>query len=388
MRDVAITGVGVVSPLGHSLAELTRRVAAGEVAAGDAAGVQVADIPLAVLPAAARVRSGRLDRVCRLALAAAYLAVDDARLSLPLVRPERVGLSLGTGLGCLLSDAEFYEKVVVQGAAAASPRVFAYTVSSAAAGEISIALGIRGPNATAHMGWTTAGIGALGYAADLIRLGKADIVLAGGVDANGAALSEALRDMGLIKQRPAARPFLDSIPGVRPSEGAMVAVLEGAETAAARGARTYARLAGHAAGFEPSLTRPLRDPAGVAAVLRRAVEVAGVGRPAVVFASPHGTPLDAVERDALRAALGDQAVPVIAPKAALGETFGAGGALATALAIGLRVGPTVLAPGVALDLAGHAWPSAALGSGPALVSAVCYTGSVAALVVEEKGLRG
>jgi 3-oxoacyl-(acyl-carrier-protein) synthase len=92
VREVAITGVGVVSPLGHSLVELTARVTAGEVAAGDAAGVQIGDIPLAILPAAAQVRSGRLDRVCRLALAAAFLAVDDARLPLPLARPERVGL--------------------------------------------------------------------------------------------------------------------------------------------------------------------------------------------------------------------------------------------------------------------------------------------------------
>lgn len=380
MHEVAITGIGVVSPLGHSLTELTGRVAAGAHAAGGADGIQVDDIPLAVVPAAAHARLGRLDRVCRLALAAAYLAVDDARLVLPLAAPERVGLSLGTGLGCLLSDAEFYQKVIAQGAAAASPQAFAYTVSSAAAGEISIALGIRGPNITSHMGLAAAGAGALGYAADLIHLGKADVVLAGGVDANGAMLAGALRDMGLVKRATSARPFRDTLPGVRLSEGAMIAVLERSETAAARGARVYARLAGHAAGFEPTLTRAVREPAGVTAVLRRALAAAGVAVPGVVLASAHGTPIDAVERDALRAVLGNGDTPIIAPKAALGETFGAGGALAAALAVGLLASPTPLAAGVALDLTGAPRLPVVV-RGPALVNAVCYTGSVAALVV-------
>src|SRR6187397_2537119 len=142
MADVVITGFGVVSPLGHSAPELARRVAAGERAAADANGVRIGEIPLDAVPPAARTRIGRLDRLCRLALTASFLAIDDAGLALPLERPERVGLVFGTGLGCLLSNAEFYEKVVAHGAAAASPRVFAYTVSSAAAGEVTIALGI------------------------------------------------------------------------------------------------------------------------------------------------------------------------------------------------------------------------------------------------------
>jgi 3-oxoacyl-[acyl-carrier-protein] synthase II len=126
-------------------------------------------IPLDAVPADKRARVGRLDRVCRLTLAAAFLALDDAGLQIPAtVAADRVGLSVGTALGCLLSDAEFYERVVEQGPAAASPRLFAYTVSSAAAGEVSTVLGIHGPNSTAHMG-LAAGAGAIGYGLDLIR---------------------------------------------------------------------------------------------------------------------------------------------------------------------------------------------------------------------------
>jgi 3-oxoacyl-[acyl-carrier-protein] synthase II len=351
--DVVVTGFGVVSPLGHSARELARRVAAGERAIGDADGVRIAQIPLEVVPAAARTRLGRLDRVCRLALAASFLAVDDAGLARPLAAPERAGLVFGTGLGCLLSDAEFYEKVVADGAAAASPRVFAYTVSSAAAGEVTIALGLHGPNTTVHMG-LAAGAGALGHAADLIRLGRADVVLAGGMDAHDAPLTAALRDMRLLKPPEQARPFTDAVPGLWPSEGAAVAVVERAAHAAARGARVRAHLRAHAEGFEPTLVTRAPGAEGLAATLRRALR--DQAPPDLVLVSAHGTALDAVERAALDAA-GLGGVPVLAPKAQLGDAYGASSALAVAMA------PFLDAERV-------------------LVSAVCPAGSIGAALVE------
>lgn len=365
MTGVLITGLGVVSPLGHSVGELTRRLAAGERATNTpGGGVMIDPIPLEAVPAEARGRIGRLDRVCRLFLAASYLAVDDAGLSLPAADAERVGLSFGSGLGCLLSDAEFYAKVVEQGAAAASPRVFAYTVSSAAAGEVSIALGIHGPNVTSHMG-LAAGLGAIGYGYDLIQMGKADVVLAGGADANGPALVEALRDMRLLKDAEASHPFRDAVPGVWPSEGAAVAVLEREDRAHARQARTRARIEGYAAGFEPSLTSRVPDSHGVAAVLRRTLAVSRTAPAeiAAVVASAHGTPLDACEDAALRAVLADAAdCPIVTPKQGLGECFGASGALGVAIAAG------VLA-------------EARQTPATVLISSLCYSGSIAAMVV-------
>jgi 3-oxoacyl-(acyl-carrier-protein) synthase len=356
---VVITGIGVVSPLGNSVAELTRRWSAGARAvSGPDGGVLIESIPFDAVPAAARARSGRLDRVCRLFLAASCLAVDDAALTITSAEAERIGLSFGTGLGCLLSDAEFYAKVVEQGAAAASPRVFAYTVSSAAAGEVSIALGIHGPNVTSHMG-LAAGLGAIGYGFDLIQMGKADVVLAGGADANGAALVAALRDMRLLKDASATRPFRDALPGVWPSEGAAVIVLESESHARARAARIRARVEGYAAGFEPTLTSRAPSGEGIIATLRRAVAASGQTPSAIglIVSSAHGTPLDACERAALTEVLGNRTEPeIIAPKHAIGETFGASGALSVALAAGL-------APKT-----------------PVLVSSLCYSGSIAALV--------
>jgi 3-oxoacyl-[acyl-carrier-protein] synthase II len=267
-----------------------------------------------------RARSGRLDRICRLFLAASFLAVEDAGLTIAPSDAERVGLSFGTGLGCLLSDAEFYERVVEQGAGAASPRVFAYTVSSAAAGEVSIALGIHGPNVTSHMG-LAAGLGAIVYGCDLIALGKADVVLAGGADANGSALVDALRDMGLLKSADAALPFGDA-PGVWPAEGAAVAILERADHARARTARALATIDGYACGFEPTLTEraPQRD--GIASTMRHALAASGrtASDVGAVLTSAHGTVLDTCERAALVEVLGEAAAAkLIAPKKALGE---------------------------------------------------------------------
>lgn len=356
---VVVTGLGVISPLGHSAGELARRYGAGERALSRDGGVSIETIPFDAVPAEVRARSGRLDRICRLFLAATYGAVADAALHIAPASAERVGLSFGSGLGCLLSDAEFYAKVVEQGVAAASPRVFAYTVSNAAAGEVSIALGIHGPNATAHMGFA-AGLGAIGYGTDLIELGKADVVLAGGADANGAALVQALRHMSLLKDAAAARPFHDAVAGVWPSEGAAVAVLESEAHARARAARILGRIDGYAAGFEPTLTQPAPRPDGIVATLRRAIAAGGRTPQEIgtVITSAHGTPIDACERSALVAVFGEPiAARLLAPKQALGETFGASGALSLALALATRP------------------PS------PILISSLCYSGNYTAMVV-------
>jgi 3-oxoacyl-[acyl-carrier-protein] synthase II len=295
-------------------------------------------------------------------LSASFLAVDSAALAIGDDESDRIGLSFGTGFGCLLTNAEYYEKVVAQGPSAASPRLFAYTVSSAAAGEVSIALGIRGPNITAHMGFA-AGLGAVGYGVDLIQMGKADVVLAGGADVIGPPLLDTLREMELLKDHAQAQPFRDAVPGVCPSEGAAVFVLERAERARARGARVWGRIDGYAAGFEPTLTRREPDRSGLVATMQRALRAAGhqPEEVRIVMTSAHGTPIDRVERAAIEAVFGAGAnVRIVSPKACLGETFGASGALALCLA--------------------------AADSGPGrdsvvLINSVCYSGAVVSLAL-------
>ncbi|HVN83586.1 MAG TPA: beta-ketoacyl synthase N-terminal-like domain-containing protein [Candidatus Binatia bacterium] len=364
---VVVTGIGVVSPLGCSLDALVRRFADESEEGDNGSSLLIADIPLDGVPADKRARIGRLDRLCRVFLSASHLAVDAAGLRIGNEDSERVGLSFGTGFGCLLTNAEYYQKIVETGPAAASPRLFAYTVSSAAAGEVSIALAIKGPNATAHMGFA-AGLGAVGYAFDWIQTGKADIVLAGGADVGGPALIAGLRDMGLLKTREQARPFADSVPGVWPSEGAVVCVLEREEHARRRGARVWGRIDGYAAGFEPTLTRRMRESTGIVAAMRRALRLSGHAADAVdvVMSSAHGTPIDAVEREAMAKVFGGRDLRVRTPKVRLGETFAASGVVSLALALGT--------PEIQNER----------GASVVMVNALCYSGTIVSLLARSE----
>ena len=393
MSRVVLTGIGVVSPLGLSAREVATRFCRGDSAVGPLSGMGVdgargaaaVDIPLGVIPADKRPHTGRLDRLCRLFLSAAYLAVEAAGLRIEEEDRERVGLSFGTGLGCLLTNAEYNQRLVAHGPTGASPRLFAYTVSSAAAGEVSIALGIKGPNVTAHAG-LAAGLQAIGYGFDLIRMGRADVVVAGGADALGEALVHGLHDMRLLKPREAV-PFQDQVAGICPAEGAAVMVLERADHARQRGAPAVACIDGYAAGFEPTLTRREREWTGIAETMQRALTLSGhaASNVGLVMTSAHATALDRVELAALHNVFADGCAPLLcAPKAAWGETFGAGGALSLALATALLNKPDALADGITFDLAGA--PLQGRQAQPvlqraqlALVHSLCYSGPTVAL---------
>jgi 3-oxoacyl-[acyl-carrier-protein] synthase II len=386
MEPVVITGIGVVSPLGDSVAALTRRFAEPPQGQAEERAACVGAFPMVAVPADKHIRIDRLDRLCRFFLAAAYLAADDARLVIAPEEADRVGLAFGTGLGCLLTDAEYNRKVVEQGPSAASPRLFAYTVSSAAAGQVSIALGIKGPNVTIHMG-LAAGLGAVGYGYDLIQMGKADVVLAGGGDVIGPALLEALRAMVLLKGREQARPFLDTVPGVYPDEAAVVVVLEREDRALRRGVSCWGRIAAYAAGFEPTLTAPDRQSTGVTNTLDRALAMSGQ-QPrdcGAVLCSAHGTPVDETERAALVEVFGRAGTQLmVAPKAVTGECFGASGVLALAIAAGLWRYSPCLRDDVSFELSGT--PVAGgdarrrLAATPlVLINALCYSGTVVSL---------
>ena len=390
---VVITGIGVVSPFGHSVDDLVRGFCGGQHAAPlqERDAEWVSEIPMSAVPEDKRARIGRLDRLCRFFLAASYLAADAAGLVILPDEAERVGLSFGTGLGCLLTDEEYNRRVVEQGPSAASPRLFAYTVSSAAAGEVSIALGIKGPNVTAHMG-LAAGLGALGYGYDLIQMGKADVVLAGGADVIGPALLDALRAMGLLKRRDQSRPWLDAIPGVFPGEAAVVAVLERRDRAAGRRAPCWGQIESYAAGFEPTLTRRNREHTGIAATLSRALEL---GRRqaceiGAVFCSAHGTPVDPRNARRWSTCLAVSArhcwwQPKAVDRRVLWRQRGAGagvggGAVASRAALGDEISFDLNGVAVA-----GAEASARLASTPlVLVNALCYSGNIVSLVFAPK----
>jgi 3-oxoacyl-[acyl-carrier-protein] synthase II len=254
-----------------------------------------------------------------------------------------MGIVLGTAFGCFLTNAAYQRRLAETSAAAASPRLFAATVSNAAAGELAIAYRLGGPGVTLTAG-AAAGLVALGHAVDLLCAGSADALVAGGMDALGAALTRWLADGGLQIGRP-------------PAEAAAMLVLERLAEARARGAHVLGVVAGHAGGFEPD-AGGRRAGEGLAAAVTTALEEAGVAPvdlDVVVSAAPPG--LAALEERALARALGVVRPPRVAPKDVLGETFGAAGPLGLLVALAEAPAGTT-----------------------ALVLDVCASGHVAALV--------
>ncbi|TMA70125.1 MAG: hypothetical protein E6J68_00570 [Deltaproteobacteria bacterium] len=292
-------------------------------------------IPLGHLPEAVRGRAARAERVTQLVLAAAGRAL--AAAGLDAAAPEtRAGIVLGTAFGCFLTNAAYQRRLAAEGPPGASPRLFAATVSNAAAGELAIAYRLAGPAVTVTAGGAS-GLAALGEAIELIRAGRADVVVAGGVDALGGALADWLDAAGL--------EF-----GTPPAEAGAVLVLE-------RPGRTrpeIGRLAGHAAGFEPDPLGPAAGE-GLARAIDAACADAGLSpREIAVVVSGAPPPLAALEDRALAAMPGDRR---LSPKIVFGETLGAAGPLALLAAL------AEAEPGV-----------------PVLVLDACPTGHVAALV--------
>jgi 3-oxoacyl-[acyl-carrier-protein] synthase II len=283
---------------------------------------------------AVRVRAARAERVSRLALAAAGRALADAgRLALEGEPRPSWGIALGTAFGCFLTNAAYQRRLALDGVRLASPRLFAATVSNAAAGEVSIACRLGGPAVTLTAGGA-AGLLAIGHGADLVADGRADVVVAGGVDARGDDLERWLRDGGLGRQRPSMR------------EGAGMVVLESSPDG-----QPVGWLAGQALGYSAR-----GDPDHAAALVSRALEDAGVSGTEVDRVALVGAPAGAppVVRG-VRAVLGGAQVVPPSPE---GEAFAAAGPLA--LIEALETVP-----------AGR----------PAVVLQLCPSGHAAALVV-------
>jgi 3-oxoacyl-[acyl-carrier-protein] synthase II len=298
-----------------------------------------------------------LDRVGRLLACAAGLALADGGWSPERLRGEDVGLVVGTMFSGAATIAGFDRQARRVGPSYASPMDFANTVINAPAGQAAIWHGLRGVNSTVSAG-TASGAQALAYAADLIRLGRATAVLAGGVDEVCLESFHGFARAGLLSG-PQADPSQPPLPfdarrdGFVLGEGAALLMLEGADEAAARGARVLAEVKGHGTRFDPSRGADAdRAAAAVAGAIDSALRDAGLGATDVdcVSASANGSPrTDRHEAAALAAAFRHHrpGLAVTAAKAQLGEALGAGGALqAVALVEAMRTGRLPGTPGL------------------------------------------
>ena len=360
--DVVVTGLGAITPLGADVASTWEGLLAGRSGVQKLTDDWAAELPARIAAWAAvdpatlldRVQARRLDRCEQFAIVAAREAWADA--GSPEVDPERLGVVVSSGIGGVASTLNAYDTLREKGWQRLSPFTVPMLMPNGAAGWISIELGARaGVHTTVSA--CSSGAEAICYAMDMIRSGRADIVLAGGTEAaiiplNIAAFA-AMRALSTRNDEPerASRPFDKGRDGFVLGEGAGMVVLESAEHAARRGATVHAVTAG--VGYSADahhIAQP--DPEGRGAILaiRRALANGGVAADQVVHVNAHATSTpagDEVEARAIATALGAGAsgVVVSATKSMTGHLLGGAGAgesVAAILALRDRVAPPTI----------------------------------------------
>ncbi|MDQ3701183.1 MAG: beta-ketoacyl-ACP synthase II [Chloroflexota bacterium] len=363
---VVVTGMGAVTPLGLDVpstwTELVQGTSgigpitafdAGAYPARIAAEVKGFDITaMGVSPKDAR----RMDRFVQFGLAAAQEAVRDAGLTTPLDEGDRAGVYVGSGMGGLITLSEQLDVLRTRGPERVSPFLVPMMICDMASGQISITLRARGPNLSIVSACAT-GAHAIGEAAALIRLGRADVMIAGGTEAVitpiGVAGFAAARTLSTRNDDPsrASRPFERDRDGFVIGEGAGLLVLERASLARRRGARIYAEIAGYGSSADAHhLTAPPEGGEGAVRCMRQALEEAGLPPEQLDYLNAHGTstPLnDRAETAAIRTALGPAAyrVAISSTKGMTGHLLGAAGALEAIVAV-KAIGEGIVPPTV------------------------------------------
>jgi len=399
-RQVVITGVGVISPLGDRADAVFQRACDGRPPFAPPTVFDRAAMPgylFAEVPEFAAekyVRPGNirpLDRTGRLALVGAELALADSGWDADARATQDIGLILGTMFCSVRTIGEFDRRGLQAGPQFVSPMDFSNTVLNAAAGQVAIWQRLRGVNSTVAAG-AASGAQALVYAAELIRNGRADVLVAGG--AEEICFESAL---GFARAGRLARPDGDTpgrgVPfdarrtGAILGEGAAFAVLEAEEIAAARGAQIAGRLRGWANGYDPdALVSSVHESDVFAKTIEHALRDADVPRVDVVSSSASGHPiLDLREAFAIAAAAGAE-TPVTAIKSVTGESLGASGALQAVIALyAMRCrrlpgisGLSSVDPLVRLNIDASTRPLAAE---RALITATSHEGHAVALVL-------
>jgi 3-oxoacyl-[acyl-carrier-protein] synthase II len=340
--------LGAISPIGNSVDELwanirngvsgigrTTRFDPSRVDSKVSGEVKNFDVSQYVDPKEAR----RMGLFTQYALAAAKQAWKDAGLDEARPDPERVAVMVGNGIGGKEVDEEAYRILFDRGPGRLSPMLIPKLIANEAAGNISIALQAKG---AAHTVVTAcaSGTDALGVALDMIRAGRADVIIAGGTEATvteycvgGFCSMKALSTKYNDTPERACRPFDAGRDGFVMGEGAAMLILESEAHARARGARVYAELAGYGvSGDAYHLTAPDPEAAGAIRAITLCLKDAGLAPEDVDYVNAHGTstPLnDPMETKAVKAVFGDHArkLKMSSTKSMTGHLLGAAGAI-------------------------------------------------------------
>ncbi len=348
---IVVTGMGVISPVGQTTEDAWRAVLAGESGVGpitlfDAAGLDVR-IAAEVKEFDADGRLGRkearrADRFCQFAIAAALDAVADADLQMDAEDKDRVGVVVGSGIGGIGSLSGAVQTLIEKGPHRVSPFLIPMLIIDMSSGLISMRLGATGPNHSVVSACTT-GAHAIGEAAEIIRRGDADVMVAGGSEASivpvGIVGFMNMKALTTYSGDPtkASRPFDADRSGFVCGEGAAVVVLESAAHAVARGARILGELVGYGSAADAyDMVHPAPEGKGLARAMRLTLKDANLAPSDIGYINAHGTstPLnDAHETMAIKHVFGEQAPPVSSTKSMTGHLLGAAGSLEAAFSI-------------------------------------------------------
>jgi 3-oxoacyl-[acyl-carrier-protein] synthase II len=365
-RRVAVTGAGVVSPLGKSLAEFHAALAEGRSgirrlpeSLAQGSGVQVgALVEWNPAPLFTEAEAANIDRVSQFALAAAAQALAASRLDLSAADRDRIGVYWGTGMGGAHTVEGAYKHIYGAGEWRVRPLTVVMAMNNAAGSNVAVRHGLRGPFANFSTACSSSAM-ALGEAMRSIMAGRADAIVAGGAEAlltpGTLAAWQALRALAPADAAdPAAscKPFDKRRAGLVLGEGAAAFVLEEESRARARGAPIHALLTAYGNSCDAAhLSRPDRD--GQVRAMREALIEAGLEPNAIGYINAHGTATavgDVVEAEAINVVFGAAAndVPVSSTKSLHGHLLGGAGALEFAVAL-LALEKGVLAPTAFLE---------------------------------------
>jgi len=364
-RRVVVTGLGIVSPVGNAVSEAWENVLAGKsgitritrfdpsrLASQIAGEVKGFDIAQYLSPKEAR----RMDTFIHYGMAAGLQAWRDSGVTLTADAAELAGVNFGSGIGGLPLIELTHDELLKNGPRRVSPFFIPGTIINMIAGNLSIMLGLKGPNLAMVTACTTS-THCIGEAAKSIRYGDADVMIAGGAEATVTELAmggfASARALSTRNEDPeaASRPWDRDRDGFVLGEGAGAVVLEEYEHARARGARIYCELAGYGVSADAyHMTAPCEDGDGAFRCMRNALKDAGLAPEAVDYINAHGTstPLgDVAETIAVKRLLGGHAkrVAVNSTKSMTGHLLGAAGgveAVFTILATHRQVSPPTI----------------------------------------------
>ncbi|GGX52095.1 3-oxoacyl-[acyl-carrier-protein] synthase 2 [Streptomyces minutiscleroticus] len=368
-RTVVVTGIGATTPLGGDAASTWEGLVAGrsgvgpleqEWAAEQAVRIaaQAAVEPGEVIP---RPQARRLDRSAQFALIAAKEAWADAGFTGPAgedgnVEPERLGAVIASGIGGVTTLLDQYDVLKEKGVRRVSPHTVPMLMPNGPAANVGLAVGARAGVHT-PVSACASGAEAIGYAIEMIRTGRADVVVAGGTEAAVHPLPIAAfgNMMAMSKNNDdpqgASRPYDTARDGFVLGEGAGVLVLESAEHAAQRGARVYAEAVGQGISADGhDIVQPEPEGRGISQALRHLLDNTDLDPAEIVHVNAHATSTpagDIAELKALRSVFGDDTdhIAVSATKSMTGHLLGGAGgveSVATVLALYHRIAPPTI----------------------------------------------